>query len=226
MIGPPPKSVYEIGSGKGGLIAFLAANGYECKGAEITRQRGEELLPVSYTNLSWGISDGVHLDRFERPETYDVVLSDQVIEHIHPDDLQRHLRSARSILKRNGRYIFDTPSRYTGPHDVSRVFKCSEPEGMHLREYTCRELCAAARRAGFSSISFGFVPRRFRIMLLALGAKRFAEPGEIGRLFLRIVFAAERFLGGIPTPTLRRLCANTLCALGIFSGTISLVAEK
>ncbi len=205
---------------------ILALNGYECKGTEITRERGEKLLPGSYTNLSWGISDGVHLDKFEPPDTYDVVVSDQVIEHIHPDDLESHLKSVYSILKRGGRYIFSTPNKYTGPHDVSRVFRLNEPAGMHLKEYTCRELFEATRRAGFDSVHYGFVPKRFRVMLMALGAKRFAEPDEVGIVFLRVVFLAERFLHMLPAPTLRRVCGRIFAELGVFSGTISLVAEK
>jgi len=226
LIGPPPKSIYEIGSGQGGLISFLALNGYDCKGTEITRARGEKLVSGSYANLSWGVSDGVHLDKFEPPETYDVVVSDQVLEHIHPDDLESHLRSAHSILKRGGRYIFNTPNKYTGPHDVSRIFKRSEPEGMHLREYTCRELFEAARRAGFDTVGYGFVPKRFRVGLMALGAKSFAEPDEVGIVFLRAVFLAERFLHMLTAPTLRRACGRIFVQLGVFSDTISLVAEK
>lgn len=226
LIGTPPKSVYEIGSGQGGLISFLALNGYRCKGTEITRERGEKLTSQQYPNLSWGISDGVHLDEFEPPEAYDIVVSDQVIEHIHPDDLDCHLRSVRSILKSGGRYVFNTPNKYTGPHDVSQVFKRSEPIGMHLKEYTCRELYEAATRAGFVSVRYGFVPRRFRIMLMALGARKLAGPDEAGVLFLRAATLVEGFLAIVRPPGLRRLCAKICCKVGVFSGTISLVGEK
>ncbi|KAA8966045.1 MAG: class I SAM-dependent methyltransferase [Mycobacterium sp.] len=226
LIGPPPKSIYEIGSGQGGLISFLADNGYHCKGTEITRERGENLVPQSYANLSWGVSDGIHLDEFEPADTYDVVVSDQVIEHLHPDDLDSHLRSVRGILKSGGRYIFNTPNKYTGPHDVSQVFKCNEPVGMHLKEYTCRELSEAARRAGFVSVRYGFVPRRFRIFLMALGAGRFAGPDEAGALFLRIVVVVERVLGIVRVARVRRLCATLCCKAGVFCSTISLVGEK
>ncbi|VBA58117.1 hypothetical protein LAUMK191_04371 [Mycobacterium attenuatum] len=226
LIGEPPKTIYEIGSGQGGLISFLAGCGYDCRGTEITRERGKKLISESPAKLSWGISDGVHLDEFEPAETYDVVVSDQVVEHIHPGDLDTHLRSVRTILKRDGHYIFDTPSRYTGPHDVSRVFNCAAPEGMHLKEYTCRELVESVRRAGFVSARYGFVPRRFRMLLTVLGVRKFARSDEAGMLFLRIVLWAERFLEILPTPALRRSCGKALGKLGVFSETISLVAGK
>lgn len=38
IIGEPPKNIYEIGSGKGKLIHFLASYGYKCKGTEITHE--------------------------------------------------------------------------------------------------------------------------------------------------------------------------------------------
>jgi hypothetical protein len=106
------------------------------------------------------------------------------------------------------------------------VFKRGEPEGMHLKEYTCRELFEAAGRAGFGLIRYGCVPKRFRMMLIALGAKRFARSDEVGILFLRIVFLVEKALRIFPASALRRLCGNLFCKFGVFPGTISLVAEK
>ncbi|MGV7426578.1 MULTISPECIES: class I SAM-dependent methyltransferase [Mycobacterium] len=226
LIGQPPKSIYEIGSGQGGLISFLAAGGYDCRGTEITRERGQKLMPESRANPSWAISDGVHLDEFEPPESYDIVVSDQLIEHIHPDDLDSHLRSVRNILKSGGKYIFNTPHRYTGPHDVSRVFKCGEAAGMHLKEYTCRELVDAARRAGYRSIHYGFVPRRFLLILTAFGVRRFGGPDAAGISFLRAEFVAERFLRVLRAPAVRRGCGKMLSKFGVFSETLSIVAEK
>ncbi|KZS62568.1 SAM-dependent methyltransferase [Mycobacterium ostraviense] len=226
LIGQPPKSIYEIGSGQGGLISYLAAGGYDCRGTEITCERGQQLIPESCANLSWGISDGVHLDAFEPPESYDVVVSDQVIEHIHPDDLDNHLRSVRTILKTGGKYIFNTPHRYTGPHDISRVFKCGEAAGMHLKEYTCRELVEAAERAGYRSTHFGFVPRRFRMMLTAFGVKRFAGPDATESLFLRTELLAEKFLRVLRAAALRHGCGKVFSKFGVFSETLSIVAEK
>ena len=97
LIGPPPKKNYEVGSGKGDLIAYLASCGFECRATEITRERGKKYIS-EHPYLSWAISDGVHLERFEAPTSYDVVISDQVIEHLHPDDLYEHFKGVLSIL--------------------------------------------------------------------------------------------------------------------------------
>jgi hypothetical protein len=45
VIGKPPQKVYEIGSGKGQLIYYLAQCGFECKATEITRERGARWIP-------------------------------------------------------------------------------------------------------------------------------------------------------------------------------------
>lgn len=165
LIGPPPRRVYEIGSGKGRLISALAERGYVCKGTEITRERGEKWV-AEHPSLSWGVTDGVHLDRHEPPGTYDAVVSDQVIEHLHPDDVFEHLRSAHAILRSGGRYAFATPNAIVGPADVSRVFGATRPMGMHLREYTYREMRRLLHGAGFHGVAAPFkLPWRLRSRL-------------------------------------------------------------
>lgn len=73
LIGQPPKKIYEIGSGKGEMITYLASCGFKCRATEITREHGKKYVP-EYSNLSWSISDGVHLERFETSNSYDVVI--------------------------------------------------------------------------------------------------------------------------------------------------------
>lgn len=149
LIGPPPRDVYEVGSGDGSLARYLAALGYRCRATEITSERGDR---TPETGLTWSATDGVKLDAFEAPRSFDAVISDQVLEHLHPDDLPTHLRSARALLRPGGRIAFATPHAYSGPHDISRVFALDAPRGMHLREYTYRGLAPALEEAGFTDI--------------------------------------------------------------------------
>lgn len=149
-LGSPPQRVYEVGSGAGHLAAELAASGFDVTATDISRERGGER--ASCEGLIWSVTDGVNLDRFADADSFDAVISDQVIEHLHPDDLLRHFEGARTILRSGGRYVFRTPHAYTGPHDVSRIFGLDDPVGMHLREYTNREMNAVLRQAGFTSM--------------------------------------------------------------------------
>jgi 2-polyprenyl-3-methyl-5-hydroxy-6-metoxy-1,4-benzoquinol methylase len=214
-IGAPPLEIYEIGSGKGDLISYLARRGFRCKATEITPERGEILADDGVPNLTWGVSDGVHLDSFEGAASYDVVISDQVLEHLHPDDIDTHLRGALQILKPGGRYIFRTPHRFSGPHDVSRVFKCDSPLGMHLKEYSYREFVSAVRQAGFKRAYYAFIPTR--------GA---ASQRVLGGLYLRVLMTIEVLLSLVPTHKARRLFAQLLAKFKLFSGDVSLTAEK
>jgi hypothetical protein len=56
------------------------------------------------------------------------------------------------VLRTGGRYLCITPSRVTGPHDVSCYFDY-ESTGLHLREYDYATLRAMFRDAGFRAIS-------------------------------------------------------------------------
>lgn len=83
------------------------------------------------------------------PNTVDVVYSNQLIEHVHPDDLVQQLGSVRSVLRQNGTYLCVTPNRLNGPHDTSKYFD-DEATGLHIKEYTNAELQALFLAAGFS----------------------------------------------------------------------------
>jgi SAM-dependent methyltransferase len=218
LIGPPPKRVYEVGSGKGRLIAALADRGYECTATDITRERGQKWT-AARPSLRWTVSDGVHLDRFETPESYDAAISDQVIEHLHPDDLVAHFVGAHAILKPGGRYAFATPHAFEGPSDVSCVFDSERPQGMHLKEYTYRELQAAVHAAGFSRIDAVFrLPRAVRAR-----CGRRPHPRRSRAYFLYLC-RVERALARLSHH--RRRQAARVLRLGLWPSGITLVATK
>jgi SAM-dependent methyltransferase len=218
LIGPPPRRVYEIGSGKGRLAAALVDRGYECTATEITRERGQKWT-AARQSLRWTVADGVHLDSFERPESYDAAISDQVIEHLHPDDLVPHFAGAHAILKAGGRYVFATPHAFAGPSDVSRVFGRDRSEGMHLKEYTYRELQDAVRAAGFERLDAVFrVPRALRAR-----CRRALRP-VASRAYFRYLRALERAIARWPHR--RRRQAARVLRLGLWPSDITLVATK
>jgi SAM-dependent methyltransferase len=148
---PEPCDVFEVGSGSAALLRELVRRGHRCVATEITPERGSKHLAES-DGLRWHITDGIHLASFEPDEAYDAVISTQVIEHFHPDDLLTHFDHARRILRPGGRYLFDTPHRSAGPHDLSRVFECDRAEFMHLKEYTHDELASALTTVGFRTV--------------------------------------------------------------------------
>ncbi len=193
---PPGSSVIEIGSGAGSLARYLTQNGRPCVATEITELRGGTRDSDS---LEWHTTDGVHLDVYEKGRKYDVVLSTQVIEHLHPDDVQRHFEGALALTTQGGCYVFNTPHVFFGPADLSRVFSYDRARFMHLKEYTHRELGILARKAGFQSLEAVYVPPvpiRARFPFMLRGSWLFS--------YLALM---ERLIGGakIPLPILRVL---------------------
>jgi SAM-dependent methyltransferase len=81
-----------------------------------------------------------------------VAYSNQLMEHLHPDDALEQLRNVYAALAPGGRYVCITPNRLTGPHDVSEHFD-EVATGFHLKEYTATELARIFKAAGFSRIS-------------------------------------------------------------------------
>ena len=203
LIGSPPKTIYEVGSGKAAMIGYLAQLGHQCTATEITRERGAKHA-VEHPNLRWTQTDGVHLGRFEPPGSYDFVLSDNVIEHMHPDDLIPHLQGAWDILKPGGQYLMAVPHPWFGPWDISKVFKYEVASGMHLKEYTYRELRHAAFRAGFREVAS---PR-----ILPPGS---GEPAPADTRWLRHVFLMEALFSPFARPILRGRMANMAKRAGI-----------
>jgi len=217
VIGGRPSRIYEIGSGKAELISYLSELGHTCRATEITRERGEKHARDT-DRLTWGVSDGVHLDRFEERGSYDLVISNQVVEHLHPDDLIEHLTGVNSILAPGGRYILSTPHAWYGPWDISKVFKYSKAVGMHLKEYTYAELRAALRAAGFTRI-------------LAI-KKRENEAGTRHRPsaaassgYLRYQCLIESLATPLLTTAVNKRLAGWCEGIG-FSSDIFLIAEK
>ena len=196
-LGRPPRRIYEVGSGAGKLARMLAEAGYDVEATDVSTERGERQEDTP--NLRWSVTDGVHVEDFAAHGPYDGVMSDQVLEHLHPTDLGRHLVGCRRILRPGGVYVMRTPHAFTGPHDVSRVFGLPRPVGMHLREYTNGELATALRDAGFASVA-AVVPLPGP---LRRGREALASPA-----YLRYQLGLERALAPLSPARRRRASAR------------------
>jgi len=146
-------------------------------------------------NFSFALSDGTSIP--VPSGSVDVAYSNQLMEHLHPDDALEQLANVHRALKPGSVYYCITPSRISGPHDISVYFD-SVARGLHLKEYSYRELTDLFRRAGFRRVAYR-VPR--------LG-------GAVPRPLL---FALEALLEGIRGPWRPTLCQNAFASrlLGI-----------
>lgn len=140
-------------------------------------------------NFRLALSDGSSIPLPEA--SVDVAYSDQLMEHLHPEDAREQLRNIHRALVSGGIYLCITPNRLGGPHDVSRRFD-REPTCFHLKEYTFAELKVLFREAGF---------RRVRAYV---GAR-----GTMVRFPFVALALVEKVIGGLPF-ALRKPLARSL----------------
>ena len=143
----PEHAVFvEVGCGDAAVTQAVAAFVREAVGIDVTPALIDH--SAAPANFRFVRTAGTNLDL---PSDYaDVLYSNQLMEHLHPDDAHRQLQEVHRILKPGGIYICSTPSRVTGPHDIS-VYFGHEPSGFHLREYDYAALASMFRDAGFRS---------------------------------------------------------------------------
>ena len=92
---------------------------------------------------------------YEASTTIDMAYSNQLVEHLHPDDIFDQTKNILNILKNKGRYVCITPNKLSGPHDISKYFD-DVATGFHLKEYTTRELIRLQKKSDFQNS--GYMP--------------------------------------------------------------------
>lgn len=188
-----PDAVFlEIGCGDAAMSFRVsplvsAAYGLDVTGAMVPAQ-------TAPPNFHFLLSDGRSVKLAD--ETVDLAFSDQLMEHLHHDDAQVQLREILRVLKPGGRYWISTPSRLTGPHDISRYF-AYEAQGFHLKEYDYASLAQALQQAGF---------RQVRYYIGRGGLRQFRLPTILAT-------AIEGAMGLLPPAPRSRLTDHRLAAL-------------
>lgn len=110
---------------------------------EITRN------PNYPDNFELIISDGCSIP--VPPNSINIAYSDQLMEHLHPEDALGQLENIYRSLAPGGKYLCVTPNRLTGPHDISKYFD-EVATGFHMKEYTMSELAEIFKIIGFHKI--------------------------------------------------------------------------
>jgi SAM-dependent methyltransferase len=195
-----PDAVFmEVGPGDCKLAAAVAGRVQKVYAVDVSCQITErDQLPP---NVELVLSDGVSVPVV--PETIHIAYSNQLLEHLHPEDALEQLGNIHAALVPGGVYLCITPNRLSGPHDISRYF-ASVAEGLHSKEYTNYEVLRLFGKAGFSRVDL--YPRG-----RALDNK------------FRLV-ACEGLLGLIPTGMRRRLL-SAFHLSSLFSSVVAVGAK-
>jgi SAM-dependent methyltransferase len=195
-----PDSVFlEIGAGDCALSLHLCSRVKHVYAIDVSAEITARLTPPP--NFELILSDGSSIP--VPSGSVDLAFSNQLMEHLHPEDAEIQLRGIFNALRKGGKYMCFTPSRLNGPHDVSRYFD-PVATGLHLHEYTTSELVPLMRKAGFTQVQVYFPSRQ---------SLHSAVPVE----------AVEKGLGMLPHSLRRKLASKS--ALSKLLG-IKLVVTK
>ena len=138
----PGTTFLEIGAGDCALASRVAQTAKQVYAVDISDQHQGTLPP----NVKVVVTDGRAID--VPAGSVDLAFSDQLMEHLHPEDAIEQLKNIHRALKPGGVYLCVTPNRVYGPSDISAYFD-DEARGFHLKEYTLREMREIFVQAGF-----------------------------------------------------------------------------
>jgi 2-polyprenyl-3-methyl-5-hydroxy-6-metoxy-1,4-benzoquinol methylase len=154
--------IFDLGCGSGHLLAALAKDGYDVYGIDVSEasiaQAKQDLKPFG---KSEHVQHGDVLD-YNAPTKFDIIVMDNVIEHLVPDETPDILAKCYEMLGQEGYLIVLTPHSFSGPHDISKYFVPfgSKAEGFHLKEFSFTDMDGSLKHAGFEEVlGFPFHPR-------------------------------------------------------------------
>jgi SAM-dependent methyltransferase len=144
----------EVGAGDCAVSLALARKVKQVYAIDVSSEMTSRVVPPP--NFQLLLSDGTSIP--VPLGSIDVAFSNQLMEHLHPDDASEQLREIFAALAPGGRYLCVTPNRLNGPHDVSRGFDTTAT-CLHLREYTVQDLVPIMKQTGFRRVQVYFASR-------------------------------------------------------------------
>ena len=132
------KSILDVGCGSGYGTALLSKFAFHATGIDISEEAiryckkryKRKNLEFMHVKGSW-VRNGLPF----KEHSFDVCVSFQVIEHIHPRNVERYLLAIKKILKKGGLFIVSTPNSRL------RLLPFQKPRNpFHMKEYDCKEL--------------------------------------------------------------------------------------
>ena len=178
-----PPRYFEIGYGCGQLLGQVAAAGFPVAGIEVSPALRAEacraVAPEQHARLLTG--DFLTQDFVASQGAYSLVYWNDVFEHIPPDEILDYLRRIHALLAPGGQLVTITPNWHMRPKDGTKLVfpPRTEASGLHLREYTLRDVSRLLGEAGFGDVRTPLVVTPPRVFLAGRGlvaGKQRCEP--------------------------------------------------
>ena len=143
-------SIYlEIGPGSCTLLNMTASIVARAYGVDVSVEPSKSATLAK--NAEVIISDGSSVPL--ESNSVDFAFSDQLMEHLHPEDAAIQLHEILRVLRKGAAYYCVTPNRLTGPHDISWHYD-EEATGLHLKEYTLADIRRLFLDSGFAKVRY------------------------------------------------------------------------
>ncbi len=170
------RRLFDFGCGSGGFLLEARKAGFDVMGLELSRYLAEHVEQEHGIPVHQGlISDPSFVD-----ETFDVIVSSQVFEHLL--DPRQTLEAVREHLRRPGLLLIEVPNLRA---IQERVRRGATMDDSHLFYFTAQSLSRMLRECGFRvlRVEEGLRPYRFDALR--------AAPDVVHRTFERVFSALQ-----------------------------------
>jgi SAM-dependent methyltransferase len=167
LIGPGSCVLLDIGMGDGSFITACSRQGNRVVGLDVSKVALQAARRGNHNSTAYSLLQGDARNLGFSSESFQFVVSKDLIEHLREEDVPAHLKEVKRVLRPGGRYLLWTPPPGIG-----------HSQGLHLKEYTVREVLGLLEKEGFTT---EVIPLHLMTLGLPLALKPHSWPL---RLFL------------------------------------------
>lgn len=160
------KSVIDFGCGQGYMLQSI------CKKLNASKLTGVDVYIPDELKADIRINfEAANIVKYTTDTSFEVAISDNVVEHLVPEDAKTHLEHIYGALSNSGKLILIMPNRLFGPADITRIQDFShagklDALGGHVNESTYTEMIAILKSVGFRKFSTVLPIPKFKYTLL------------------------------------------------------------